>query len=74
MITILPADREIIEVHTSENGLIRHLPDIAVCLEMTSARGETVREIAAHAQKLGRKIDFIDAPVSGGIPGRKAGP
>jgi 3-hydroxyisobutyrate dehydrogenase len=73
LITILPADRHIIEVYTSENGLIRHLPDGAVCLEMTSARGETVQEIAAHAQKLGKKIDFIDAPVSGGVPGAQSG-
>lgn len=73
VITILPADREIIEVYTSENGLIDHLPDGAVCLEMTSARGETVREIAACAQEKGRKIDFIDAPVSGGVPGAQSG-
>jgi 3-hydroxyisobutyrate dehydrogenase len=73
LITILPADRHIIEVYTSENGVIRNLPDGAVCLEMTSARGETVQEIAAHAQKLGKKIDFIDAPVSGGVPGAQAG-
>jgi 3-hydroxyisobutyrate dehydrogenase-like beta-hydroxyacid dehydrogenase len=73
LITILPADREIIEVYTAENGLIRHLPDGAVCLEMTSARGETVQEIAAYAQKLGKKIDFIDAPVSGGVPGAQSG-
>jgi 3-hydroxyisobutyrate dehydrogenase len=73
LITILPADKHILEVYTSENGVIRNLPDGAVCLEMTSARGETVQEIAAHAQRLGRKIDFIDAPVSGGIPGAQAG-
>jgi 3-hydroxyisobutyrate dehydrogenase len=73
LITILPADKHILEVYTSENGVIRHLPEGAVCLEMTSARGETVREIAAHAQKLGKRIDFIDAPVSGGVPGAQAG-
>jgi 3-hydroxyisobutyrate dehydrogenase-like beta-hydroxyacid dehydrogenase len=73
LITILPADREIIEVYTSENGLIDHLPEGAVCLEMTSARGETILEIAAYAQKKGRKIDFIDAPVSGGVSGSQSG-
>jgi 3-hydroxyisobutyrate dehydrogenase len=73
LITILPADRHIIEVYTSENGVIHHLQDGAVCLEMTSARGETVQEIAAYAQKKGRKIDFIDAPVSGGVPGAQSG-
>jgi 3-hydroxyisobutyrate dehydrogenase-like beta-hydroxyacid dehydrogenase len=73
MITILPADRHILEVYRAEKGLIRHLPEGAVCLEMTSARGETVQEIAAFAQKLGRKIDFIDAPVSGGVPGAQSG-
>ena len=73
LITTLPADRHIIEVYTSENGVIHHLPDGAVCLEMTSARGETVQEIAAYAQKKGKKIDFIDAPVSGGVPGAQSG-
>ena len=73
VITILPADREIIEVYTSENGVIHHLQEGAVCLEMTSARGETVQEIAAYAQKKGKKIGFIDAPVSGGIAGAQSG-
>lgn len=73
LISILPADREIIEVYTSENGLIDHMPDGAVCLEMTSARGETVREIAACAQERGKRIEFLDAPVSGGVPAAQGG-
>lgn len=73
IITIVPADKEILEVYTSEKGVIPNAKDGTVCIEMTSARGETVRQIAEYADKAGRKIRFIDAPVSGGVPGAQAG-
>ena len=73
IITILPADREILEVYASEGGVIDHVQDGTVCLEMTSSRGETVREIEALAREKEKKIRFLDAPVSGGIQGAKSG-
>lgn len=73
IITIVPADPEILEVYTSEGGVINHAKDGTVCLEMTSARGETVREIEAFAKNKGKNIRFLDAPVSGGVPGAKSG-
>lgn len=73
VITIVPADREILDVYTSEKGVIRHAKDGTVCLEMTSARGETVKEVEAFAAKAGKRILFIDAPVSGGLAGAQAG-
>ncbi|MCE5281677.1 MAG: NAD(P)-dependent oxidoreductase [Deltaproteobacteria bacterium] len=73
VITIVPADREVLEVYTSEKGVIRHAKDGTVCLEMTSARGETVKEVEAFAAKAGKRIRFIDAPVSGGVAGAQAG-
>jgi 3-hydroxyisobutyrate dehydrogenase-like beta-hydroxyacid dehydrogenase len=45
----------------------------AVCIDMTSASGSTKQEIAHCAGKKNKRIGVIDAPVSGGVPGAKAG-
>lgn len=73
VVTIVPADKEILEVYTSQGGLIDNLRDGAVCIEMTSARGETVRRLEECARQRQRKIRFIDAPVSGGVAGAASG-
>ena len=73
VITIVPADAEILELYTSENGLIQNMRDGTVCIDMTSARGMTKKMIASHAEKLQKNIEVIDAPVSGGVTGAQAG-
>lgn len=72
IITILPADKEIVEVYTSENGIINNIKDDSICIEMTSALGDTVKDIAHKALERGRNIAFVDAPVSGGIVGAQS--
>ena len=73
VITIVPADAEVLDLYTSENGLIENMKDGAVCIDMTSARGITKKLIASHAEKLQKHIGVIDAPVSGGVTGAQAG-
>ncbi len=73
MITILPADKEIIDVYTGDNGIIRNIRNGGVCIEMTSARGETVKQISQDAKSIGKDITFIDAPVSGGVSAAEKG-
>ncbi|HEY5465486.1 MAG TPA: NAD(P)-dependent oxidoreductase [Clostridia bacterium] len=73
LITILPADKEILEVYTKEDGVINHIRNGSICIEMTSALGDTVKEIDRLSKDLRKEITFIDAPVSGGIAGAQGG-
>lgn len=69
VITVLPADKEIQEVY--HDGLLPALQDGAVCIDMTSALPQTICEIAEKGRE--KHIQFIDAPVSGGVPKAEAG-
>lgn len=71
VITILPADKEIYEVYTSEDGLLNHLKPGSICIEMTSAKPDSVKDINNTAIEKG--IHILDVPVSGGIPGAEQG-
>ena len=73
IITILPTDREVLELYATENGLIDNMRDGAVCIDMTSANGSTKQAVAEYAQKRNKHVGVVDAPVSGGAPGAKAG-
>lgn len=67
VITVLPADKEIIDVYTSPNGLLNNLKPGSLCIDMTSAKGKTLEEVAVLAKE--KNIDILDAPVSGGEAG-----
>lgn len=73
VITILPADKEIMEVYTAEDGIINAIRDGSVCIDMTSARGDTIKEIDKIAKDRGKVITILDAPVSGGQAGAQNG-
>jgi 2-hydroxy-3-oxopropionate reductase len=72
LITIVPADREILELYTAPGGLIDNVREGTLCIDMTSAKGSTKQAVAGYARQKGKRIDFIDAPVSGGVAGAKA--
>lgn len=69
IITILPKDAQIIQVYGGADGVLENIKDGAICLEMTSALGQTVIDMQNKADTLGKRIRFLDAPVSGGIAG-----
>jgi 2-hydroxymethylglutarate dehydrogenase len=73
IITIVPADREILALYTEDGGLIDAARDGTVCIDMTSAKGSTKKAVAECAKQKGKKIYVIDAPVSGGVAGAMAG-
>ncbi|MDR2588584.1 MAG: NAD(P)-dependent oxidoreductase [Spirochaetales bacterium] len=73
VITIVPADREILALYTEEGGLIDAMRDGSVCIDMTSAKGSTKRAVAECVKAKGKNISVIDAPVSGGVAGAAAG-
>jgi len=73
IITMLPADKEIMKVYTGEGGILHAIRDGSVCIDMTSARGDTIKEIARIASDMGKNVTFLDAPVSGGQAGAQNG-
>jgi 3-hydroxyisobutyrate dehydrogenase-like beta-hydroxyacid dehydrogenase len=71
VITIVPKDEQMLDVYTSPDGLLAHLKPGAVCIEMTSSKPETVKQIAQAAAE--KKVQVLDAPVSGGVAGAQQG-
>ncbi len=71
MITMLPADKHVINVYIGEQGLEHVLNKNALVIDCSTISAETAREVGQHLNDRG--IRFIDAPVSGGVAGAKAG-
>ena len=73
ILTIVPADKEIRSIYTEDGGIIQEARDGLICIDMTSAKGTTKKEILSCMNESGKKLHFLDAPVSGGVAGAKAG-
>ncbi|WP_258806988.1 3-hydroxyisobutyrate dehydrogenase [Pseudidiomarina sp. CB1] len=71
VISMLPADHHVEAVYLGEQGLQHKLSQGTLVIDCSTISAETARklstELAAHG------IRFIDAPVSGGVGGAKAG-
>lgn len=72
IITIVPADQEILSLY-KDDGILMNAKSGLVCIDMTSAQGRTKQAIAQYIEETGRNVQFIDAPVSGGAAGAAAG-
>lgn len=73
IITIVPADKQIYEIYTGSEGIIENAKNGLLCIEMTSAMGNTLKKIKEYADKNGENVSFVDAPVSGGVVGAENG-
>lgn len=72
VITMLPAGKHVKSLLTEGNEpLFAHLSKGALVIDCSTIDAQTAREIAANAKQRG--VDFIDAPVSGGVGGAQAG-
>jgi 3-hydroxyisobutyrate dehydrogenase len=71
VITCLPTSADVEAILHGENGMLEAFRKGAVLLDCTSGDPATSRSIAAELG--GRGVEFIDAPVSGGTTGAKAG-
>lgn len=71
VITCLPSSAEVEAVVHGENGILNAMRRGSVLVDCTSGDPPTSRSIAAELG--GRGVEFIDAPVSGGTSGAKAG-
>ncbi|NQY65083.1 MAG: 3-hydroxyisobutyrate dehydrogenase [Alteromonadaceae bacterium] len=71
IITMLPAGKHVEAVYLGENGLINHIASGALVIDSSTIDAQTSRKVAAVLSEKG--INFIDAPVSGGVGGATAG-
>src|SRR6185436_5986108 len=71
VITCLPSSREVGEVLSQPDGILSGIATHSVLIDCTSGDPAASREFAATLAQ--RDVAFIDAPVSGGVAGAKAG-
>ncbi|WP_166268928.1 3-hydroxyisobutyrate dehydrogenase [Marinobacter caseinilyticus] len=71
VITMLPAGQHVETVYLGENGLLADLSSDTLVIDSSTIAPETARKVAEAATE--RQITFMDAPVSGGVGGAKAG-
>ena len=71
IITMLPAGKHVEAVYLGEKGLINHIAPGALVIDSSTIDAATSRKVAAVLSEKG--INFIDAPVSGGVGGATAG-
>ncbi|WP_165862830.1 3-hydroxyisobutyrate dehydrogenase [Vibrio sinensis] len=71
VITMLPASHHVKSVYLDDNGVLNHVSKGTLLIDSSTIDPETARSVAAQAQVKG--LNFVDAPVSGGVSGAAAG-
>lgn len=71
VITMLPAGQHVEAVYLGDDGLLAKLPAGTLVIDSSTIAPETARGVAEVARA--KDIPFLDAPVSGGVGGAKAG-
>ncbi|WP_148862058.1 3-hydroxyisobutyrate dehydrogenase [Marinobacter fonticola] len=71
LITMLPAGEHVEAVYLGDDGLLNTLSSSTLVIDSSTIAPETARVVAEKAVK--QDIAFLDAPVSGGVGGAKAG-
>lgn len=71
VVSMLPASQHVAGLYLGEAGLFSQLPAGTLVIDSSTIAAETSRQVGKAALEKG--IKFIDAPVSGGVGGAKAG-
>jgi 3-hydroxyisobutyrate dehydrogenase len=71
VITMLPAGQHVETVYLGDDGLLARLPAGTLVIDSSTIAPETARGVAEVARA--KDIPFLDAPVSGGVGGARAG-
>src|SRR5712671_4459888 len=71
VITMLPAGAHVREVYLSADGVLASVGAATLLIDSSTIDVETARAVAAAADRKG--LAMLDAPVSGGVGGAKAG-
>jgi 3-hydroxyisobutyrate dehydrogenase len=70
MITMLPSSSHVVKAYLGEGGVLEGVAEGRLCVDMSTVEPATSRLVAETARR--RNVRFIDAPVSGGVPGATA--
>ena len=71
VISMLPAGRHVDDLYLGSGGLLDAVGESTLLIDCSTIDAETSRRVAAAARERG--IAMLDAPVSGGVNGAKAG-
>lgn len=71
VILMLPSSRQVEETLTGDDGLLYRLDKGTLIIDMSSSEPTSTRSLAQQSQALG--IEYVDAPVSGGVPKARTG-
>ena len=71
IISMLPAGKHVSAVYLGDDGLINHIKTGSLVIDSSTIDAQTSRHVGAALSEKG--IEFIDAPVSGGVGGATAG-
>ncbi|GJD06102.1 3-hydroxyisobutyrate dehydrogenase, mitochondrial [Galdieria sulphuraria] len=74
VITMLPESTHVEQVYLDKHdGLLEAAQSGSLFIDCSTIDVSTSRNVAKFASELGRQINFLDAPVSGGVPGAEKG-
>ncbi len=71
VVTMLPAGQHVRQVYLGDNGLLKTAGKGALFIDSSTIDVATARDV--HAAAKAARLDFVDAPVSGGVGGAAAG-
>jgi len=71
VITCLPSSREVHDLVFGKSGIASSIPEGALFIDCTS--GDPATSLLISESLATRNVDFVDAPVSGGVKGAVAG-
>jgi 3-hydroxyisobutyrate dehydrogenase len=71
VVTMLPAGQHVRQVYLGDHGLLKAVKPGTLCIDSSTIDVATAREVQTAAKAA--RIDFLDAPVSGGVGGATAG-
>jgi 3-hydroxyisobutyrate dehydrogenase len=71
VVTMLPAGHHVRQVYLGENGILKQAKAGTLLIDSSTIDVQTARDVHAAAKIAG--VEFLDAPVSGGVGGAAAG-
>ncbi|WP_102795006.1 3-hydroxyisobutyrate dehydrogenase [Bowmanella denitrificans] len=71
VVSMLPAGKHVRHLYLGEDGLVEHLKFGALVIDSSTIDAQSARAVATGLADKG--IEFVDAPVSGGVAGAQAG-
>lgn len=71
VVSMLPAGKHVKSLYLEDNEVSEALTSEMLIIDSSTIDAQTARQVAA--QLADRGVDFIDAPVSGGVAGAQAG-